>query len=270
MRNTTVQTSNGVNLNITIKNPRVVCLSPTADKYEILGEDGSIKSLIYCKDLTFSIGQIIKISKQAFKILAIEKDVSTINSSYLLKTQKKITKTSLFIMPFLGHDRRHFNWDYSFVNSFIGTEKFGDYGSSLYLLFKFNGEVDFEEKLQSHPCYKNTSDPDKYQTMYEFNMPDEFSEDIAKILKGKYSEISVQAKNRILTFHNSNENRPLGQILSKAEERRLKMQIDLRHDIPEGNELTDCFNPEDEIFMNKFIIEDDTKSREYFENSETV
>lgn len=264
MRTKTVKITDGSTLCITVTSPRIISVSPIKEKYEIRDNDGKLIGLDFCGDIIFNTDETIKIHKQKFKILYIEKEFSPEKGgpAYLLKTQKRISKTSMYIMPFLGYNRHYFNWQSSFVNAFIGTQQDGDYGSSIYLLFRFSSDFGFEEKLELHPNYIETLDPDPYHTLYQFNIPEEYAEDVGLILEGKYSEISLGAKNQILDFHNSRYDRPLGQILSKSEDRRRKMEIDLGHPIPKGNELLDRFTIEEEVFMNKFIIQEDDRERE--------
>jgi len=267
----TIQVGEEMSLNLTLKNPRTVEVSPIKATEEVW-EGKRLVKLNFCDELIFEIGKEIKIGKYVFKVLFIDKSKTQQESfTYNLKTQKQITKTSMYILPFLGGDRFHFRWSKNLINAFIGTEEDGDYGSSIYLLCRYHGGkeyAEYEEKLSSHPNFKNLTNPDKYHDLFEFDIPKEYEEDVNKILRGKYSTISVKAKNRILDFHNSNENRPLGHILNKSPIKRLQMEKELEASIPETNELTDIFYYESEIFMNNFKILDG-KSREHTSESES-
>lgn len=268
MSNKVLQVSGGISVCVSVQNPRIVSISPIGSEYEILDENGKLVGLDYQGDIQFRLNDILKIDKQAYKILFIEKEESPKlgGPAYLLRTQKKLSKTSNFIMPFLGYNKVHFRWPFEFTNAFIGTEENADYGDSLYLLYRFNGSIGFtyfEEKLKQHKDYENSFDIDPYQVLYKFKLPEEFQEDIDKILRGKYSTISLKAKMRILEFHQTIPEGPLGQILNKSEQRRLELEKDLNKGIkgkhtviPKGQELLDIFNIDEEIFLNKYIIQD--------------
>lgn len=254
-----LRVEDGSTLCITVQSPRTISISPLNNRYEVLDDKGKLIGLDYNGDLKVKVGDLFKIDKQVYKILYIDKEESPDKGgpAYLLKTQKRLSKTSMYIMPFLGFDRAYFRWSIEFVNAFIGTEAQGDYGSNIYLLYRYNGELSFnhlETRLESHPCYEAMIDPDRYHVLYQFKLPEEYKEDIEKILRGKYSTISMKAKARILQFHGSSTDRPLGQILNKSEKRREEMEKDLKHPIPKGQELLDIFDVMEEVFMNKYII----------------
>lgn len=267
-----LRVEDGSTLCITVQSPRTITISPLNDRYEILDDNGKLIGLNYNGDLNVKIGDVIKIDKQVYKISYIDKEESPEKGgpAYLLKMQKRISKTSMYIMPFLGYDRTYFRWSIEFTNAFIGTEAQGDYGSTLYLLYRYNGELGFtglESRLENHPCYEAMIDPDRYQVLYQFKLPEEYKNDIEKILKGKYSTISMKAKARILQFHGSSPERPLGQILNKSEKRREEMERDLKHPIPKDQELLDIFDIMEEMFLNKYIITKENESENISDNS---
>lgn len=264
MNPTILKIKDGSSLCITIQNNRTVSISPLNIGYEIRDSNNKLIGLNCGGDLVIKIGEVFRIDKKAFKILFIEKEESIDKGgpAYLLKTHKSITKTSMYIMPFLGFDRSYFRWQQEFVNAFIGTEKDNDYGSFIYLVYRFNGSIgyaDLESKLENHPCYLGHGDPDKYHVIFKFDLPKEYLEDINKILKGKYSTITPKSKEKILYFHSSNKERPLGQILYKSEKRREELEKKLRHAVPKGQELLDIFYVGEEIYKNNYIIQDENE-----------
>lgn len=180
------------------------------------------------------------------------------NTVYKIHTVlPRVNKTSQLLFPFLGYDREYFKWSSYFLGAFVGTEEYGDYGNSLYLYYRFNGTTEymaFESFLESHPCYTQHWDTDDYHVLYEYSIPEGYIGDFNLILQGKYSEISPKAKNRILTFHRSNEQRPIGQILSRSTKRRKKLERDLGVEIDPSYELWDPFDPDEEIFLNRYRI----------------
>ena len=252
---------------------RTVVISPPNEDVEIWDEKKEkLVGLNYYQELEIALGGVLALDKQKYKVRIIDKKDSdgAFGPGYYLYTQK-LNKSSNFIAPFLGFTRGYYRWSKNFVNCYVGTEKYGDYGSSIYMLYRFDGSKEFQEfeaRVENHPWYSETIDPDKHHVLYRFDIPDDskFRRDIDKILRGEYSEISVAAKNQILKFHHSNPDRPLGQILNKSPQRRREMEVDLSTNkggvrslvsISKNAELFDRFQIEQEIFMNYYIIEDD-------------
>ena len=90
-------------------------------------------------------------------------------------------------------------------------------------------------------------DPDKYHTLYKFKVPETWQNDINLIMEGKYSQISPKAKERIIEFHASNRNKPIGQVLYRCAARRQQMEKDLELEpgtLTEDSELLEIYTKE--------------------------
>jgi len=239
---------------ITEETTRLVHMSPAHADYEVLDSEGNIVGIDYCGEYKVDRNEVINLNKTKYKVLKINKvkHNGTKPAYYKLTTSSGLTKTFNFIMPLLGDSRNYFKFNTQFINAFMGTEQDGDYGSSLYLLYRFSGSTnytDFEASLVDHPWYESTVDVDKYQVLYKFDIPEEHKMDVGLILSGKYSQVSVKTKERILRFHNTRETSTLGQILSKSPKRKAKLEADLKCDpIPNNLDLYSPFKPEEEIF----------------------
>ena len=262
----TVSLDSGDNIVMKIT-ARTITLTTCADAIEVI-DDGKITALEYSKDLKYEIEKTIKVDKQLYKILEIEKQPDDRNSnikSYTLYIHM-LTKSAIFIMPFLGYDRDYFKWNSVFCNCFIGTENEGTYGDRVYLLYRFSGQAwfaAFEQLIKSkHNCI-NAIDVDSAHVLFEFSFPEEYEEDKELILEGKYSKISQKAKDRLISFHNSSRDKPLYQILYKSPKRRKQMEQQLSVDTPvfikEDAELFDKFEPEKEIYLNKYKVDEPEK-----------
>lgn len=264
--------TNGTNMCIFVQNPRLLVINPVGKQYEVI-KDGELVEIDYCGEFNIKKGKIITIDKQKYKIQRIKKESSqgVAGEGYYLYIHNKLSKTSNFIFPYLGKNRDYFKWNENFVNSFIGTEEHGDYGTSIYLLYRYDGSINFfafEKVITEHPWYKETVDTDKYHVLFRFDIPDDFLVDIEKIINGKYSRISEKGKEQILRFHNTTKDKPLGDILYRAESRKKQLEEDLSEPhngsiikISESADLLDPFDIEEEIFMNYYIIEDDGITR---------
>lgn len=251
--------NNKTTLNFYKYNERIIVLNPVHSDYEIKNPDGVIIDLNYddCFNLTLDNLLILKKDKYKIKKITREDTKGFLGEGYYLYTHTSVTKSSTFIMPFLGGVKEDYRYSKEFVNCFIGLENLGDYGNNIYLLYRFSGNAEFtkfEDDLRSHPLYEDTIEVDKFQTMYSFKVPDNRKEDIQKIIDGKYSRISSDAKERILTFNNFTIDSDLGKILTKHPEKKLKLEQKIGSELHPDAELYSVFYTEEEIFMNNNII----------------
>jgi len=215
-RSIVLTTEKNVSVIITEENPRTIHVSPAHADYEVLDSEGNIESINYGGEYKIHKNKTINLNKTKYKLTNIKKIKATANKPayYKLITNNGLTKTFNFIMPLLGDNRAFFKFSTQFVNAFIGYEPYGDYGDSIYLLYRFSGQLDyikFEEQLMEHPWYKATVDVDKYQVLYQFDIPEEHKKDVNLLITGKYSSVSVSTKYRILRFNNSRETSTLVQ-----------------------------------------------------------
>jgi hypothetical protein len=69
-----------------------------------------------------------------------------------------------------------------------------------------------------------------------------------KLKQGKYSEMSLKYKERILQFHGVSETSQIGQVLSKSPARRKVLEEYLNVKIDEDSELLTPIDFEEDIF----------------------
>jgi len=256
----TIECSSGKLCIINAINARVIKISPIVPQYEIFENNEYGKNVLTSLNydgMLFKSGQEILVGKGTYKINNIKKFDSNgeHGAGYYLYTCET-NKSSMFLLPFLGEDRGKMKWNSTFLNCFIGTEAWGSTGS-LYLWYRFNGTPEgllFEQKLLNHPNYLATHDVDKYHALYEFSVPEQYLDAYELILEGKYSKIEDSVKQRILEFHFSTKERPLGKILYKSPARKADLEKYLNVHIPDDVELHDVFYERDEIFYDKYII----------------
>jgi hypothetical protein len=87
------------------------------------------------------------------------------------------TLASIFVMPFLGGNRRQFMWDSLFVNAFVAA---GEHNDCICLLYRYSGEslfLKFESALCSFRNFRARFDPDPYHVMFVFDIPEHFDID---------------------------------------------------------------------------------------------
>lgn len=160
-----------------------------------------------------------------------------------------LTKTSIFVLPFLGENRRVFFWDKYFVNAFIKTDPAGE--DVIALLYRFSGDINFlrfEKILEQLPSFRFKLDTDSYHVLYVFDVPEGATSSFEKFKQGKYSEIDEIMKLSILNFHNFERSGHTGQILFKAPSLRRALEEELETTLLETDELCSIPNIEDETF----------------------
>jgi len=154
-------------------------------------------------------------------------DIDGNTTKYKMKNEWVIgsaNKSFIFILPMLGgrstdyvdtnHPRKQFK------NCFVGDTSREDLKDKILLLYEFSGKKDylsFEEALKSHEYYDSMYEPDKYHTMYVFNIPDEFKASYDKYMDGGYSKFSDKYKKTIKQFHNLSDENLIIHILYKNE-----------------------------------------------------
>jgi hypothetical protein len=233
---------------VSYDNGRHLYVGPAYEEIEEV-ENGVITKL-KIPEKPIEAGSVIVLGDYKFKANYITKIDNGASLFYNISICKKLSKTSSFLMPFLGFNRQHFNWDKTFINSFLYKDE--DKEPFIYLFYRFDKSekgIKFEtDNLLKNPNYVSCTEVDDFTTLYKFNIPKDFEKDTSILLKGKYSLISEEAKKRILKFHDVTENSILGMILYKHESRRLALEKELEVEIPKGSELCDPFYENQETF----------------------
>lgn len=241
---------------ITPVSARRLSLTPKYEGAEII-DDGELVGLNFDDEFEVYPSSVVPVQRDKYKIVSLSKmmDVEGNYSGYYLNIAE-LSKSSMFIMPFIGYSRRYFRWDSDFVNCFVATED-NPNERAIYLWYRYRPTLEmeaFEGKIKDNMEYRETIDVDKYHVLYKYSVPKRYLKDFNLILEGRYSYISSIAKERILDFHSSSRDRPLGNILHRDPERRKKMEKDLDIVIPPSADLHDPPYLEEETYKNSFKI----------------
>jgi hypothetical protein len=149
----------------------------------------------------------------------------------------RLTDSSIFVLPFMGMNRKLMMWDSLFVNAFMATPEEPE---CIALLYRFSGEpifTKFESALCSFRNFKRRIDPDPYHVLFVFDIPEEAKSSYVAFRDGRYSEIDDDWKLRILEFHGFDFDGHTGKILFR--DPRLRQDLEERLDVqlPENAEL---------------------------------
>jgi hypothetical protein len=210
--------------------------------------NNKILSLESPDDIHINVGLITEVNKFKYKINIIEKIMKNNILYYDLSTAKR-TKSSTFILPMLGGERRLFFWNTLFMNAFVGIE---DKRDCIVLLYKFSIDplfLKFEKAVKTFNNFLEKIDIDPYHVLFLFSIPKEHTKNYNKLKQGKYSELDEDYKFDILEFHNFNfKDGQVSQVLWKADRRRKAMEKALDANISSESELLTPIDFDKEIY----------------------
>jgi hypothetical protein len=164
----------------------------------------------------------------------------------------RLTDSSIFVLPFMGMNRKLMMWDSLFVNAFMATPEEPE---CIALLYRFSGEsifTKFESALCSFRNFKRRIDPDPYHVLFVFDIPEEAKSSYAAFKEGRYSEIDDDWKLRILEFHGFDFDGHTGKILFRDPRLRQDLEQKLDVQLPADAELHSKPNLEAETFSPEF------------------
>lgn len=159
--------------------------------------------------------------------------------------------SSTYILPLLGFSKNQLLIDYNLINVYAKHHSF-DYeiGKYVYLVYRYM-PISYYEKFVN--ALSNREDclirrKEGRFDIFVFKV-NKHTEDIKKILDGKYSSITKEAKDKILKFHNqAKPETPLYQILYKGNLRKNELEQYLGTIIPEDIDLAEKPNMEEETW----------------------
>lgn len=258
MRRTTFNAGSGQYVILEPQSGRSVKISSTRIKPIVKSHEDrfgtkTITEIKYANAPLFKVNQQITLGKEPFKINHIKEH----GSAFMLHASK-LTKSSYFLLPFLGETRDYFLWNSQFVNVFMDFEN-PDIGSenTINVLYRFSKHLkytEFEKKVQQHELFIKMIDVDKFHTVYSFNVPTGYEIEYEFFRQGAYSKFHEKYKEQILAFHGANKTSKLHRILNRAESLRVEMQTDLAAPVRKGVELHDPPVIEEETYLNKYMI----------------
>lgn len=216
-----------------------------------------LESFIY-NDVIFNKGDIVeldhngtKVSYKANYIIVDSKDSKVIHLY-----EGIYNKATVFALPLLFSNKsaasyiEFNNGIYSgyLINAFIECSFINKQDdNSIFLLLKFSDSDKFkmqEDIFRSHNGFVKSYDINYNHVIYEFSMK-EFSSDYQLLKKGKYSELSIVGKNKIVKFHEGTDEAKMSHsVLTKSKKLRSAMEEMLDVNL-EGMELFSIFGDEE-------------------------
>ena len=206
-----------------------------------------ITSLEGPDNLNIMLGLVLEVNRFKYKVNIIEQIIKNNVLYYELSTAKR-TKSSTFILPMLGGERRLFFWNRLFMNAFVGIE---DKKNCIVLLYKFAIDplfIKFEKALKTFKSFSEKIDIDPYHVVFIFDIPKEHVKNYNKLKEGKYSEMTEEYKLHLLEFHKFSMSGQVAHVLWKSDKRRKAMEKSLDSPIDPNSELLTPINFDKETY----------------------
>tara|TARA_R110000822_G_scaffold101204_1_gene227398 strand:+ start:850 stop:1596 length:747 start_codon:yes stop_codon:yes gene_type:complete len=213
-----------------------------------------IVSLEMPEDRMFTLGQTISVKKKRYKINIIKQMFIGDVVLYELIVAER-TKSTLFVLPMLGGERKLYFYDNLLINCFIGIP---DHEGCIALLYRWSGDPlfhKFERVLKEFSNYVTDYVVDKHSQliMFVFDVPKKHIKNYKKFLTGKYSELTPEYKENMLKFHGLDITSQLGQIIFKSKKRKSKLENTLKVKLDNDAELFSILDDK-EIFNSKYYL----------------
>lgn len=154
------------------------------------------------------------------------------------------------------------------LNVYLASDDLPDVKNSMFLHYEYQ-DLDgsfarLENNLKSSPLYRGMYDPDKYTTLFYFNIPDKWYEDYLMFLSSKYSQMSDAYKRKILRFYALGNNSQVYKVLYRDAQRRREIEEELDVELPPNAEVASAVDFNKETYSEAHKIISLTKSNKEF------
>ena len=240
---------------------KTIILNPAdARTIKVTGGTKAIKTHKYeneivCLEMpkyTISTGETISVKNRKYKVNII-KELYAGNTLFYELYVAKQTKSSLFVLPMLGGERKLFFYNNLLINAFIGLP---NHEGCIALLYRWSSDplfLKFEKAIEQFRNYIGTEDISNDFVMFIFDVPIKHIDNYKKFINGEYSKFDETYKSKILKFHGMNIDTQVGQILYKSEKRKKRLEHMLGMDLDESAELFSIID-DSEIFNPKYYL----------------
>jgi len=193
-----------------------------------------------------AVGETFKIKSVPYKINSIKESISEEEELCYDLIMADRTKTSLFILPMLGGNRRLLFYDSLLINAYLETKGKEDYIVLLYRKSRKKVFTEFLDLVQELRSFESIEAPNPHCYVIKFTFPLKHQQNLKMFKTGKYSKFKDEYKLDILDFHRYDIDGRMGQILFKSSERRRELEEKLDAILPKDSELYSIMNKENE------------------------
>jgi len=196
------------------------------------------------KKQSFIVGECIEIQDIRYKMNFIEKITKNKIKLYEIFSSKR-TKSSNFLLPMIGGNRKLLFWDRLFVNCYIENN------NTMLLVYRISLDpmfIQFQETLEKFKSFKELRFVHPEYIVFVFNIPNRYVKDFNCFINGQYSKFSNDYKLKILDFHFLTMEGQTAQILFKSPIRKKQLENALGCVLEDESELLSIIDPEKETF----------------------
>lgn len=181
--------------------------------------------------------------------------------------ERVYNRSFTFILPMLDWWTPDFLVIRTLMGCFIGDKDYPELNNHIFLLYKFDGglsHLNFEEDLMDSDYFVTRYEPDKYHTMYVYDVPNHHQANYDNIKAGKYSSVTESYKNRLIEFHKTCFNEKAASVIAsvvykhesqyKAWENKMNegLPLGMWTYIPRDLDPAEIMNMEDEVYSDKY------------------
>lgn len=218
-----------------------------------------VDSIIIDKEEITSVGDVIKMGRNVFRVNQIMiEHISNISRTFKAQLYYTVLNyTSGYLLPTIFSapecrvGKKALLFDRNFVNSYINYED-SEPDGTIYLLYRYEATKemqDLEEWFKNHKDFIRCIHPDKYHTMYKFNLRDQ--ETYKVFMSSRFFKFSEEHKKKIEFFYSLKTTDKKFQILYNSKELREKLEKEIDHVIPLDVGLNEAMRLEDETYISE-------------------
>lgn len=158
---------------------------------------------------------------------------------------KERTKSYVFLPPMFDLDPI-FMQVHLLLNAYMFNDDMQTDEDRIYLHYEYQDlEGSFarlENNLKKLPEYRGAYDPDKYTTIFYFDVPAEWHDDFILFKESRYSCISQKLKNRILRFYGLGPQSQVYKVLYRDADKKQQLEEELDVRLPEDAEVASALD----------------------------
>jgi hypothetical protein len=158
---------------------------------------------------------------------------------------KERTKSYVFLPPMLDLDPIYMQV-HLLLNAYMFCEEMPDEKDTIFLLYEYQ-DMDgsfarLENNFKQLPEFRGMFDPDKFTTMFYFDIPHHRLKDFETFKDSRYSQISSEFKKKILKFYALGPNSQVYKVLYRDLEKKRQLEEELDVALPEEAEVASALD----------------------------
>jgi hypothetical protein len=170
---------------------------------------------------------------------------------------KERTKSYVFLPPMLDLDPVYMQV-HLMLNAYMFCDDVKSDEEYIFLHYEYQ-DLDgsfarLENNFKQLPEFKGMFDPDKYTTIFYFEVPAEWHDDYMLFKQSRYSRISQKLKNKILRFYALGPQSQVYKVLYRDAEKKRQLEEELDVILPEDAEVASALEFSNETYTSKIKI----------------